>query len=245
MVRILHRNITLLLLDGKRMHKSKFFAPYRYTGCPINAIRVFSDLGSEELMLLNTTKVEDSQKYFEYLTRLPKHSSIPIAYGGNIQNIKIAGNLHRNGFDKLIFSSSVLENPDLIRNCSEKWGKQSVSVVINHDIEKGFFFGGEQRTWVSDLEYTPAELAKFIYDLGVGELIIQNSARDGTRMGILENLIELSTPFVSYFQIVIGGGLCFDDLWKLREHSSRLGAFFGAESIFQGEANAVLPRVKP
>jgi imidazole glycerol phosphate synthase subunit HisF len=82
-----NRLIPIIQIDNRRLIKTIQFSPKRYLGDPINAVRIFSLKGVNELVILDIGATKTQQIDFEYLKKLSAQAFIPLAYGGGIHSI--------------------------------------------------------------------------------------------------------------------------------------------------------------
>jgi len=79
--------VALTMLDGRLVRTKKFAAP-RYIGDPINAVRLFSEKGVDELVLLEIGKGPLDACREEMIHKIAAEALMPISYGGGIQTLE-------------------------------------------------------------------------------------------------------------------------------------------------------------
>lgn len=237
------RKILTLTLSGRRLVNTINFTIDKYAGCPLNAVRIFSQLDVEEIILLNISKTPLDPNYLKYLSRFVSHSQVPIGYGGGISDINIANDLHNFGFDKLLFSNQSRDLA-LISKLSKLWGRQSISVIFNLS-KTSIGFGGLKNFSVLEEKF----LKKFLSDIhkiGVGELVFQSISSEGSRAGF--PFLSIPKCFYDYkdsFQYVFSGGNTFNVLnfpENLNFPTDNIALSFSTDAIYHGKLKAILPR---
>lgn len=221
------RLIPLLLLNGRKLEKTEQFCNPVYLGDPINAVRIFSEMGVDELALLNYGRNFLDEDYFEFLEALTSEAFMPISYGGGIKSSPEVERLFAIGFDKVIFNSALVESPEIISWTAKRFGSQSTSLSLNV-IEKDssyYLFNWKTRA-INSLDWEHLNLT--CKQLGVGEVIVTCVNREGTFQGYDIKLAELVSE-VFELPIVFNGGLSeLDEISSLKI----LELDFAASSVF-------------
>ena len=109
-----------------------------------------------------------------------------------------------NGADKVFINSEAIQNPNLIKLASEKFGSQCVVLGIDFkELDKKklvFSKGGKINTNLELFEWT-----KRCEDLGAGEIVINDIERDGTGTGLNIDVAKKISEFLSVPLIFSGG----------------------------------------
>jgi cyclase len=113
------RFIPVLQLQNRRLVKTVKFIPNRYLGDPLNAIRIFNLKGVSELIVTDISATKNKVIDFDFLEKISAQAFVPIAYGGGIASIQDAHKLYQIGFDKIILSTALFEQPSLVENIIE------------------------------------------------------------------------------------------------------------------------------
>lgn len=132
---------------------------------------------------------------------------IPLTVGGGIQSLDDITQLLNHGADKVSLNSSALKNPQLIKQASDKFGRQCICIAIDsyYDPERKAHYccttGGKKMTnikvydWVQQVE-----------QLGAGELLVTSMGHDGMKQGFdIEHLANIKS-LVNIPIIASGGG---------------------------------------
>ena len=129
------RIIPSLLIHDKGLVKTVKFKDHKYIGDPINAVKIFNEKEVDELAIfdIDATVLGNEPNYI-LIEKLANQSRIPLCYGGGVKTVKQAQRIFSLGVEKIALSSSIIQNPNLITEISEKVGSQSVIVVL--DVKK-------------------------------------------------------------------------------------------------------------
>jgi|MDTG01.3.fsa_nt_gb cyclase len=232
-----YRVIPTLLLKDRQFVKTKKFKDPVYLGDPINICRIFNDKFVDELSILNISNKEIID--FDYLQSLFSECLLPVSYGGKIKNIEEARNIFKCGADKIIFSSNLIKNKNLVVKTVEEVGSQGVVGCLNIlKVKEKFYLYlpiFNETIYIKDFK----KLIEDILNLGIGEIIFNFVNRDGMRNSYDFNFIKKISNLVTIPLIVLGGANSTDDFKKAIESGANAVAassFF----VFLGKRNAVL-----
>lgn len=235
------RIIPCLLVHNKGLVKTVKFKEGKYVGDPINAVKIFNEKESDELMVLDIdATVENREPDYKMIENLATECRMPLCYGGGIKTVEQATRIFNLGVEKVALSSAAIENPELIANIAKEVGNQSVVVVI--DVKKRMFGGYDIYTY-NGIKKTKVDLEKFIIDLqssGVGEIVINSIDNDGVMKGYDLNLIEKIKPLIKVPITVLGGAGSLNDIEELIQKFGIIGCSAGSLFVFKGKYKAVL-----
>lgn len=235
------RIIPSLLVHNKGLVKTVKFKDAKYVGDPINAVKIFNEKESDELIVLDIdATVEDREPDYKMIENLAAECRMPLCYGGGIKTVEQATRIFNLGVEKIALSSAVIENIKLVSDISKEVGSQSVVVVI--DVKKKMFGGYDIYTH-NGTRKTKIDLEKFILDLqslGVGEIVLNSIDNDGVMKGYDLNLIEKIKPLINVPMTVLGGAGTLEDINKLIEKFGIIGCSAGSLFVFKGKYKAVL-----
>ncbi|MBI5686982.1 MAG: imidazole glycerol phosphate synthase subunit HisF [Verrucomicrobia bacterium] len=235
------RIIPVLLLKGEGLVKGTRFKDHKYVGDPINAVRIFNDKNADELFLLDITATQEGRvPSVEMVRRIAEESYMPFGVGGGIRSVAQMRDLLRAGAEKVAINSAAVEMPDLIREGSNNFGRQSITVSI--DVKRNW--RGQDAVWThSGARKTGLDVcdwARRAQDLGAGEILLNSIDRDGTGAGYDLPLVRSVADAVEIPVIACGGAGKYEDfLPAVREaHASAVAA--GSLFVFHGPLRAVL-----
>ncbi|WNL15934.1 AglZ/HisF2 family acetamidino modification protein [Arcobacter cryaerophilus gv. pseudocryaerophilus] len=235
------RIIPCLLVHNKGLVKTVKFKEGKYVGDPINAVKIFNEKESDELIVLDIdATVEGREPDYKMIENLASECRMPLCYGGGIKTVEQATKIFNLGVEKIALSSAVIENLKLVSDISKEVGSQSVVVVI--DVKKKMFGGYDIYTH-NGTKKTNIDLEKFIIELqslGIGEIVINSIDNDGVMKGYDLSLIEKIKPLINVPMTVLGGAGTLEDINKLIEKFGIIGCSAGSLFVFKGKYKAVL-----
>ena len=188
------------------------------------------------LVVLNV-KNDGSTFSEEVVKEIAMNSNVPLSIGGGIRSINSVKSLFKNGVDKVVLNSALYEKPNLLSECSDLFGSQSITVSI--DVKKnssGDFLCykdcGKTKTGILLTKWL-----KKINTLGAGEIIINSINYDGLLKGLDIDLGKIVSSETEVPVILSGGAGKPKDYFLLfkivRFQELRLGLFFNLLSILQ------------
>lgn len=158
----------------------------------------------------------------EDIIKRVKPLGIEIQIGGGIRSYEDAETLLSAGADRVILSTIAMKNPQIIKDVSESFGKQTV--VVGLDAKNGQV---AIEGWTKLSGKSPTDVGKQFEDLGAGYILFTNIDTEGLLNGIdikpTKDLIES----VDIPVIASGGVTSADDLLALRE-TGAYGAVVGS-----------------
>ena len=171
--------------------KSVQFDKIRPVSSPQSATHIFNDRGVDELIILDI----DAQKpNLEVLKDFTKNCFMPLTIGGGVRTLDDIQDLLNIGADKVAIRTKMI----LIKEASEKFGKQCIVGVVDYTID-------------------PIGTAKYLEELGAGEILLQSMNLDGTYEGFDLETIKKVREAISIPLIVAGGAGCEKDFKKAIE----------------------------
>lgn len=155
----------------------------------------------DEIIVLNASKNDKNLAEFSImLSRLVGDVFIPITAGGGVNSISDAKLLFTSGADKVVLNSALYENPSLVKEIVQHYGKQSVVASIDYINEDVFIRNGTQKINLSLDSYI-----KHVESLNVGEIYLNSIEKDGTGFGYDIDTIQRVSSKINIPLIVAGG----------------------------------------
>jgi cyclase len=236
------RIIPVLLLDGEGLVKTKEFSSSKYIGDPLNAVRIFNEKESDELVLLDiNASVLKKEPNFALIERIANECRMPFAYGGGIKTFEQAGKILSLGVEKVILSSLFFENTNQINKMIKTFGNQSVVLCL--DIKKNLFIR-EYQVFINrgrkDSGVSVEKAIEIAQNLGFGELILNFIDRDGLMKGMdIESCLNWKR--LCNIPITVLGGIgSLDDVKSVIDSLGVVGVGCGSLFVYKGKHNAVL-----
>jgi cyclase len=197
------RLIVALTLITEDAVKTKRFEDPIYLGDPINLTRLFSRFEIDELLILDISeRYGESKVSNKFLSSILESAFMPIGFGGGITNYQEAQEKFKLGFDKVVLKSG-LRTQGLIEELAENYGHQSLVACLDIKSSGSDIQVNDNRMELQDL----LALVKELEVRGIGEFLIHDIEREGTRDGF--SLIDLADEIAMNVNvpIVIGGGI--------------------------------------
>jgi imidazole glycerol-phosphate synthase subunit HisF len=235
------RIIPVLLLKNLGLVKSVKFKDYRYIGDPINAVKLFNDLGVDELAFLDILANNENHSIsLDFVRRVGDEANMPFSVGGGIKSIREIKDVLSAGAEKVIMNTYAAENPDFIKEASDEFG--SSTIVVSIDVRKNFF--GKELTYIysgkKSTGYDPVTFAKIVEEKGAGEIIINSIEHDGLMQGYDISLIRRISETVRIPVVALGGAGSYDDLKKAVFEGYASAVAAGSLFVYHGPRRAVL-----
>lgn len=235
------RIIPSLLIQDNGLVKTVNFKNPKYVGDPINAVKIFNEKEVDELAIFDIdATVKGLEPNYSLIERLANQSMMPLCYGGGVKSVEQAQRIFSLGIEKIALSSSVLQNPGLITEISERVGAQSVIVVL--DVKKKMLGGYEVYTH-NGKKGTGINPFKFVEEaqkLGAGEIVINSIDKDGVMKGYDLDLIAKVREKITLPMTVLGGAGSLGDIEKVIDKHGVIGVAAGSLFVFKGPYKAVL-----
>ncbi len=212
---ITKRIIPCLDVRDGRVVKGVNFEGIRDVADPVTMARFYNDAGADELVFYDITASAEGRALFtDILKDVASKIFIPLTVGGGINTVDDFERVLRCGADKVSVNSGAVNDPGLIERAAKKYGDQCV--VLSMDIKRVdggyriFKNGNRVDTGIDALEW-----AKYGYDHGAGELVVNSIDTDGVKGGFdLEMLSEIQSR-VGIPVIASGGAGCKEHFLEL------------------------------
>lgn len=215
--------------DG-RVVKGVKFVDLKDARDPVEAASAYCAAGADELVFLDiAASVEARATRLDWVKKVKEVTTVPFCVGGGIRDLQDMQALFNLGADKVSINTAAVKNPGLIKEASERFGKEKVVVAI--DGKKNppgssrprlevLIMGGEEPTGLDVVEW-----AKQVEELGAGEILLTSKDADGTKDGYDIEMTRLVSEGVNIPVIASGG-------------AGKLEHFY--EVVTKGKADAVL-----
>ena len=221
------RIIPCLDVNNGRVVKGVNFVNLKDAGDPVEIAAAYDRAGADELVFLDITASSDHRKtVVDMVRQVAEKVFIPFTVGGGIRTVEDFRLLLREGADKISINSSAIDNPQLINDAAQKFGRQCVVVAVDAKRRADgsgwnvYKHGGRLDTGLDVLEWV-----KKADSLGAGEILLTSMDCDGTKAGYDNELTAAVADLVSIPVIASGGA-------GTKEH------FYDA--LTKGKADAVL-----
>jgi cyclase len=221
------RVIPCLDVTAGRVVKGVNFIDLRDAGDPVEIAARYDREGADELAFLDITASSDERDILlEVIERVAGQVFIPLTVGGGVRRVEDVRRLLNAGADKVSINTAAVQNPDLVREASDKVGNQCIVVAIDAKRRADgaswevYTHGGRKPTGLDAVHW-----ARRMTEAGAGEILLTSMDRDGTRDGFDVELTRAVADAVSV-PVIASGGV------GTREHL--------AQGVLEGGASAVL-----
>ena len=197
-------------LDMKegRVVKGVNFVNLRDAGDPVENAAFYQEEGADELAMLDiAATLENRKTRLEWVRSVSSVIDIPLTVGGGISSLEDIEATLEAGADGVSMNSAAVKDPDLVRQASERFGIERITVAIdgrrNEDMPSGFevvIAGGTKgvgkdcEVWVRKCE-----------ELGAGVLLPTSMDGDGTLAGYDLEFTKMISDAVHRPVIASGG----------------------------------------
>jgi cyclase len=226
------RIIPILCLDSiGELISTISFDTTTYIGDPLNAISVYNNYSVDELGLIDIYASREGRSFnFQLLKSISDECKTPLFAGGGVSSLSDIEGILSNGAEKVVLSTSVVNNPNFLGEAAKEFGTSSLIVCLDciHSTN------GEYKVVdTSRFHVTEYELNSFIIQLenyGLGECIIQSVQNDGLMSGYDRKLLETALSGTKIPIIALGGCSSFSEISELNQHYNI--SAFASGSIF-------------
>ena len=231
----------LLVHDGGLVKTVRFASP-KYVGDPINAVKIFNEKESDELVVLDIdATVRGVDPNLKVIGRLAAECRMPLCYGGGVRSVSQAKDIIGLGVEKVALSAAAVQDPSLLSRIADEVGRQSVVAVL--DVKRSSRSGG-YGVWTHngsrDSGRNLLDLAVELERAGAGELLVNSIDRDGTMEGYDLDLAETVRNALGIPITILGGAGSLAHLGQLIRRCGVLGVAAGSLFVFKGPYKAVL-----
>ena len=172
-----------LLIDRFSLVKSVEYKPSVYCGDPVNAVKIYSQLGFDEIIVCwPGAGSEQRHEVVEFLTHLSAQSFLPMTYGGGIRSAQHAVEILRAGFERVVVGALALRDPTELRALADITGSQSLVANLDYvEDDGGRILRGPVGGAAKDRSFEDC-LNEFS-TLPIGDVLLNAVSRDGRRAG--------------------------------------------------------------
>lgn len=127
-----------------RVVKGVHFVDIADAGDPVECAKAYCAAGADELALLDiTATVEQRGTLLEVVRKVSAVCTVPFTVGGGIRDVKSAGEVLSAGANTVSVSSAAFRNPEIIPAILKEFGRSSLTVAIDVDVNPALPSGYE------------------------------------------------------------------------------------------------------
>ena len=200
------RIIPCLDVKDGRVVKGINFVDLIDAGDPVEQASIYNENGADEICFLDITASSDKRDILlDTVKKTAECCFVPLTVGGGVRSIHDIRKLLLAGADKVSINTAAIQNPDLIKESSNKFGSQCIVVAIDAKKTKNntwevFTHGGRQPTQLNALDFS-----KLAEENGAGEILLTSMDRDGTKEGYDIELTKTISSSLNIPVIASGG----------------------------------------
>lgn len=238
------RVIVCLCISQGHVVNTVQFNERRYIGDPINAVRIFSEKGADEIFLMDI----DASKYnqepdYALIERIASESSVPLAYAGGIRSVEQACKIISVGVEKIAIGKSAIQEPALVQQIKNMVGVQSVCVILNVETGAENQKSGYSVRLPKGCKGSVGDLETWLdcfTNIGVGEIVVNHIDNDGMLCGLDFNLVDTVKSRVNAPITIMGGAKSFSNLQEVVSRFGYVGIGGSSMFVYKGPLHAVL-----
>jgi phosphoribosylformimino-5-aminoimidazole carboxamide ribotide isomerase len=193
------------LVQGERGTEKRY-------GDPVEAAERWVAAGARTLHLVDLDGAfEGERENAAAVEAIVDAVDVPVQLGGGIRTAEDAFSLLDRGVDRVILGTAAVENPDIVREISDR---RPGSVVVSLDAK-----GDEVVVsgWTEGTGLDPVEAAARYEDLGAGGILFTDVDVEGRLAGVRAERIERLADAVEIPVIASGGVATLSDVRACRE----------------------------
>lgn len=200
------RIIPCLDVKDGRVVKGINFLNLVDAGDPVEQAHYYDEQGADELVYLDITASHEKRDIMlDVVRRTSEQVFMPLTVGGGVRTAQDAQILLAGGADKVTMNTAAVLNPDLIKECSDRFGAQATVLAIDakqcgDDKWQVYIYGGREPVDRDALEW-----AQRAEEFGAGEILLTSMDRDGTKIGYDIDLTRTISQSVTIPVIASGG----------------------------------------
>ncbi len=190
--------------DGRTV-KGVNFVDLIDAGDPVELAKKYDADGADELCFLDITASHEKRgTLLDVVSRTAEQCFMPLTVGGGVRTVEDVRVLLQAGADKVSFMTAAVDNPDVVNEAANKFGKQCIVVAIdaryNGDYFEVFTHGGRRSTGINAIKW-----AQDMAMRGAGEILLTSMDKDGTKSGFDLALTKSVSDNIAVPLIASGG----------------------------------------
>ena len=203
--------IPCLDMKDSSVVKGVHFVGIKKVGNLVESAKLYEKQGADEIAFLDIAATNENRKTRTDLVRkISNNISIPLVVGGGIKSVEDVKEVFEAGASKVCINTAAVKNPELIKEASEKFGKDKIIIAIDFKDNFVYIKGGFEKTNLDAVEWTiKAE------SLGAGAILPTSIEKDGTKAGYNIRITRKIAESVSIPIIASGGAGTLEDIKKV------------------------------
>lgn len=230
------RIIACLDVQDNKVVKGRQFKNHKIVGDIIKLSQFYSEVGIDELVFYDISASSSCTLVDkQWIKSISKVINIPFSVAGGISSLKDASDILSFGADKISINSPALNNPNLIKILSDRFGTQCVVVGIDSWYNKNtkkyevFQYTGDIKK-IKKTNWNTIDWVKQVQILGAGEIVLNTMNSDGMKKGFDIKQLKKIRKVCNIPLIASGGAGKIMDFLNVFQKSNVDGAL--AASVF-------------
>ena len=211
------RIIPCLDVTGGRVVKGTNFVDLRDAGDPVESAEEYNRQGADELVFLDITASSDGRDIMiDIVAKTAERVFIPLTVGGGVRTVDDIRALLNAGADKVSINTAAVLRPEVVKEASDWVGSQCIVVAIDAKQREGaegwivYTHGGRYPTGRDAIEW-----ARYVEELGAGEILLTSMDCDGTKTGYDVELTRAVSEALQIPVIASGGAGTLEHLYDV------------------------------
>jgi len=220
------------LRDGKcvRLYQGDYSMETVFSRDPVGTAMKWQSLGAMRLHIVDLDGAATGNlQNLNIISEIANTLLIPVQVGGGIREIKTIERLFKNGVDRVILSTSAVEDPEMVKEAYRRFNQ---SIIIGIDAREGRL---AIRGWQQETELGTVEFARSMVKLGAKRFIYTDISRDGTltepNFSAIFELIDSTR-----FPVIASGGISSLIHLKVLNKLGVEGVIIG-KALYTGDIN--------
>ncbi|MBA2656283.1 MAG: imidazole glycerol phosphate synthase subunit HisF [Tatlockia sp.] len=228
------RIIPCLDVCNNQVVKGQQFRNHVVVGDILELAENYSAQGADELVFYEIKASSEQKRVSEsWISQIAATINIPFTVAGGIRSIDDARLILYAGADKISINSPALENPKLINQLSQEFGKQCLVIGIDSQwVDDNYYVyqytGDEQK--IRNSKRKTMDWLEEVQERGAGEIVLNCMQSDGVRQGYDLTQLLLARQRTKVPLIASGGAGKSEDFVEVFRQAKVDGAL--AASIF-------------
>ena len=201
------RIIPKLEIKNKNLIKGVQFEGLRIIGDPVLYAKEFFEKSADQIIINDiVASLYSRESIFSTIDKMTNDVFVPITAGGGIRSIDDIKNFLEAGADRVFLNTYALENPEFIKNISNLFGKQFITISIEVKKIKNEYYCMKNHGR-DNSGYLFEKWIDIIKEYDVGEIQILSIDNDGMENGFDNELLDSILNLKINCPIILGGGI--------------------------------------
>jgi cyclase len=192
----------------------------RVLGDPYDFAKFYYECGADEICYVdNVATLYGTNDLNKFISRTAKDLFIPMTVGGGIKSVEDIRKILSFGADKVCLNSQIIKTPNLITKAKKFFGSSTICATVETiKVDSDYFISYSNGRDL--IKQNPVSWARYLEDLGVGEIFLTSVNKEGLKSGFDTNIIEKISSKLNIPVIAHGGAGNFEHIKKLIQNTN-------------------------